>query len=157
MTMGSWNPASPYHAWKEQGLMTFGFGVSRLRAQGHASDSYTLCYSRGRSREFRNALEVCFLERMPVLWILGLSVNYISIPSSMLFGNMYCKFNLLNSQVYFLPVQFNTVQICQQVICQFPARLLKAKCESSVAKWLFLTLNKFPTSYLAIMHVHNWS
>lgn len=139
--------------------MTFGFGVRRLRAQGHVPDSYALCYprGRGRSREFWNALEVCFLERMPMLWILGLSVNYISIPSSMLFGNMYCKFNLLNSQVYFLPVQFNTVQICQQVICQFPARLLKAKCESSVAKWLFLTLNKFPTSYLAMMHVHNWS
>lgn len=96
------------------------------------------------------------LERMPVLRILALSVNYISVPSSMPFGNTYCKFNLVNSQVCFLPVQFNTVQICQQVICQFPTRRLKAKCESAAAKWLFLTLNKCPTSYLAMIHVYNW-
>lgn len=74
------------------------------------------------------------LDRMPGLWILALSVNYISIPWSMPFGNMYYKCNLVNSQIYFLPVQCNTIQVCQQVICQFPARLLKAKCESSVAK-----------------------
>lgn len=37
------------------------------------------------------------LERMPVLWILALSVNYISIPQFMSFGNMCCKFNLVNS------------------------------------------------------------
>lgn len=96
------------------------------------------------------------LERMTVLWILALSGNYISIPLSMLFGNTYHKFNLVNSQaIFFLPVQFNTIQICQQVIC-LSARLLEAKCESSVAKWLFLTWNKFPISYLAMMHVYNW-
>lgn len=93
------------------------------------------------------------LDRMPGLWILALSVNDISIPWPMSFGNIYCKFNLVNSQIYFLPVKCN---ICQQVICQLPARLLKAKCDSSVAKQLFLTLNKFPTSYSAMMHVYNW-
>lgn len=59
------------------------------------------------------------LERMLAMWILALSVNYISIPWSMPFANMYCKFNLVNSQVYFLPVQFNIVQICQQVYASF--------------------------------------
>lgn len=56
--------------------------------------------------------------------------------------------------VFFLPVQFNTIQICQQVIRR-SARRLKAECDSSGAKWLFLTSNKFPISYLAMMNVHN--
>jgi hypothetical protein len=80
-------------------------------------------------------------------------------PLAMLFGNTHHKFNLVNSQAFFfffLPVQFDTIQICQRVVC-LSARLLEAKCESSVAKRLLLTLNKFSISYLAMMHVYNWS
>lgn len=56
--------------------------------------------------------------------------------------------------VFLLPVQFNTIQICQQAIRR-SARRLGAECDSSVAKWLFLTSNKFPISYLAMMNAHN--
>lgn len=56
--------------------------------------------------------------------------------------------------VFLLPVQFNTIQICEQVIRR-SARRLGAECDSSVAKWLFLTSDKFPISYLAMMNAHN--
>lgn len=113
--------------------MTSGCGVRRLRAQGHATDGAILL-SKGWKQRVLECPRSLILERMPVLSILAFSVNYVSIPWSMPLKNTYCKFNLVNSQVYFLPVQFNTFQICQQVIRQFPARLLKGKCESSVGK-----------------------
>lgn len=151
-----WNFVLPYHLSDRVRTNVFWLWCEETEGSRMCIRQLYTLLSKGWEGGFLECSRGLILERMPVLWILELSVNYISIPWSTPFGNMYCKFNLVNSQVYFLPVQFNTVQICQQVICQFPARLFKAKCESSVAKWLFLTLNKFSTSYLAMMHVYSW-